>query len=136
MDEGLGSRQAKGGRAGGPIGIVQGETVAQMTRRIVGTRRLNYADGVVELSRRSAETLVRTAATHVTPGRGADVDANKNLIGGVVWVSTLNSRMRIECAGRRPGVRDRGRTKTPAPSRVQVHGGAPHVDLAADGHPR
>ena len=82
------------------IGIVQGETVAQMTRRIIGTRRLNYTDGVVELSRRSAETLVRTAATHVSArARELTFDANKDLIGGVVWVSTLDSRTCIECAG-------------------------------------
>jgi SPP1 gp7 family putative phage head morphogenesis protein len=80
------------------IGIVQGETVPQMVRRIVGTGRLNFTDGVVEMSRRSAETLVRTAVTHVSArAREATFRANEDFIAGVVWVATLDARTCIEC---------------------------------------
>jgi hypothetical protein len=48
------------------VGYVQGETIDEMVRRIKGTKANNYTDGVMEISRRSATTLVRTAVNDVS----------------------------------------------------------------------
>ena len=46
-------------------GVVQGEDVDTLVRRIRGTRAQRYADGVMEVNRRGAEAMVRTAVAEV-----------------------------------------------------------------------
>ncbi len=80
-------------------GMVLGETVAQIVARIRGTKAGNYRDGVMEMSRTSAERMVRTAVNHVSnAAREEFYDANADLIKGVQWVATLDTRTCLRCA--------------------------------------
>jgi SPP1 gp7 family putative phage head morphogenesis protein len=83
------------------IGFVQGETVDQIVDRVRGTKALNYRDGVLDISRRSAEAMVRTAVNHTATRAREDLySQNTDLIKGVRWVATLDSRTTAVCRGR------------------------------------
>lgn len=96
------------------IGMVEGETIDQMVRRVRGTRVNNYRDGILEVNRRSAEALVRTAVTH-TAARAREYlyEANTDLIKGVRWVSTLDSRTSPVCQDRDGRVYEPGKGPRP-----------------------
>ena len=82
------------------FGVVQGETVDQIVRRVRGTRAMRYADGVMQIGRRGAEAMVRTAVAHTTTvGRNELYQANSDLIAGEQWVSTLDTRTCPQCMG-------------------------------------
>lgn len=82
------------------MGVSQGETIEQIVRRIRGTAKLNYRDGVMEVNRRGAEAMVRTAVNHVvSAAREATYVENSDLIKGVKWVATLDSRTSETCRG-------------------------------------
>lgn len=82
-------------------GLAEGETIDQMVRRVRGTRARQYRDGVLDGSRRSAEAIVRTAVNHVaTASREILYAANKRLLKGVRWVSTLDTRTTQICIDR------------------------------------
>ena len=83
------------------LGILQGETNDQIVRRIRGTRAAGYSDGVLAITKRDAETVVRTSANHVSTGaRQATWEANADIISGVRWVSTLDGRTSPVCQSR------------------------------------
>jgi len=82
-------------------GMVAGQTTDEIVRDVVGSKSLKYKDGVREVSRRGAATLVRTAVNHsANAGRQAAWAANSDLIQGVRWVSTLDSRTSPICRDR------------------------------------
>lgn len=83
------------------IGFVEGETISQITRRIRGTRALNYADGVIAINRRNAEAVVRTAISHTANfARQSFYDENESLIKGYRYTATLDGRTTELCASR------------------------------------
>jgi SPP1 gp7 family putative phage head morphogenesis protein len=83
------------------MGWVEGETIGQMVRRVRGTRAAQYKDGVLEMSRRGAEGMVRTAVNHTaTVARNETYRANSDVIKGVRWVATLDGRTTLVCASR------------------------------------
>ena len=85
------------------IGIVENQTTAQIVRRIVGTKAAKYSDGAMEIDRRSAEAVVRTAVSHVAAfTRDRFYVANDDLIKSRIWSSTLDIRTSEGCI-----VRDR-----------------------------
>ena len=74
------------------IGLASGETVQQIAQRVRGTKEANYRDGVLEATRVEAQTVVRTAAAHVsTQARVATYEAMADVIEGVQWVATLDT---------------------------------------------
>ena len=80
-------------------GLQQGQSVQAIARRLAGTKAAGYADGALAAPRRQIEAVVRTAANHVsTHAREATYEANRGLISGVRWVSTLDSRTTLTCA--------------------------------------
>ena len=83
------------------MGIVEGESYAQITKRITGTKALNYADGVAYLNYRQTQALVSTAVSHTTnEARQTFYGENDDIIKGVQWVSTLDSRTTPICQSR------------------------------------
>ncbi|XEG73995.1 minor capsid protein [Pseudomonas sp. abacavir_1] len=81
------------------MGFVEGETVSQMVRRIRGTRANHYADGLLEIDRRGAEALVRTAVNHTANyARQAVYEANSDLVQEWQFLATLDGRTTITCA--------------------------------------
>lgn len=81
------------------MGIVEQETTQQIIRRIRGTRSLDYKDGLMEVSRRNAEALVRTAVTHTQNyTKQKFYEANSDLVEKWEFRATLDSRTTLTCA--------------------------------------
>jgi SPP1 gp7 family putative phage head morphogenesis protein len=81
------------------IGLAQGETVDQITRRVRGTRAANYKDGVWATTRRNAESVVRTATNHVSnQARQETYEENQEVVKGWRFVATLDARTTLICA--------------------------------------
>lgn len=80
------------------MGYVEGQTVGEMVRRIRGTRALSYADGLLDINYRNAETIVRTAISHTASyARDLTYAANDDIVKGIKWLSTLDSRTTPIC---------------------------------------
>lgn len=83
------------------MGMIQGESVDDMMRRVAGTRSKGFSDGVLALTRLNAETVVRTAVNHVSnSARELFWDSNKDVIPFLRWTSTLDGRTSAVCRGR------------------------------------
>lgn len=84
------------------IGIAQGETSAELIRRVRGGRQ-NGADviGLMQTSRTHADSLVRAATRAVAEaGRQEIYRQNSNLLRGLMWTATLDTRTTLVCAAR------------------------------------
>lgn len=80
------------------LGIAEGESTEDIVRRIVGTSAMNYKDGVLDISRRSARTVVTTAAAHVSAqAREETFKANDDLIKDWQFIATLDLKTSEEC---------------------------------------
>ena len=98
-------------------GFVEGLTTDQIVRQLRGTAAQGYRDGILEITRRHAETTVRTALAHTSnTARSYTYAANRDLIKAVKWVSTLDSRTSLVCMGRDnkffPSIAGRARPRT------------------------
>ncbi|MDH7971047.1 minor capsid protein [Sphingomonas sp. AR_OL41] len=81
------------------IGMVEGEGVDKIVRRIMGTKAGGYRDGVANVSRNSARSIVRTAINHTANHAAQETwRANQNVVKGWEFVATLDSRTTIICA--------------------------------------
>lgn len=81
------------------VGLVEGQTTNDIVRNIRGTKAANYADGVMEIDRRGAEALVRTAVNFVgAEARDAVFEENGDIVDEWEWVSTLDNATCLECA--------------------------------------
>lgn len=82
-------------------GYVQNKTTEEIIREVRGTRAMGYTDGILEITRRNADAVVRTAISHVSAFAQQEVyNANEDLIKGYVWVATLDLRTTSECRAR------------------------------------
>lgn len=85
-------------RNGVRLGYVEGQTVSQIVTRLRGTRANNYADGVINRSRRDLEAVVDTAVKHTAAvARDRMFEANDDLMKAVAWNSTLDSKTSHWC---------------------------------------
>jgi SPP1 gp7 family putative phage head morphogenesis protein len=83
------------------MGYVENETISQIVKRIRGTKALNYQDGVMEITRRNAETVVRTAVSHMAGfTRDRFFEQNSNVIKALKWHATLDGRTSEPCRAR------------------------------------
>jgi len=80
------------------MGMAEQQTVGDIVRRIRGTRAQGYADGLLEIDRRGAEAVVRTAISH-TAGyvREQFFADNAALVKAVSWTATLDTRTSEIC---------------------------------------
>ena len=82
-------------------GWINGETVDDIVARVRGTRGARYFDGALSLTRRQAESVVRTAVTHFSSSTHEEVwQANDDIVAGVKWVSVLDGRTTPVCQDR------------------------------------
>jgi len=81
------------------LGIVEGETVDAIVRRLIGTRANRYTDGVLEKNRRGTAAIVRTIINHVSNSAAqATYAENGDLVKGWTFTSTLDGRTTVTCA--------------------------------------
>lgn len=81
------------------LGMVQGEDVQTMVRRLKGTRAAQYQDGLLEGSRRSMANMVRSVVQHTNNVAAQALYAkNSDVLNGMIDVATLDSRTCMECA--------------------------------------
>ncbi len=79
-------------------GVVEGRTTAEIVRNIMGTRAENYADGILQKSRREIEAVVRSAVSSTAEAASDKAyEANSDIIGHVEWISTLDTRTSTTC---------------------------------------
>lgn len=79
-------------------GYVEGQTTQQIVQTVRGTRTQK---GIIEQSRRGAETTVRTALAHsANTARSLVYRRNSRLIKSVEWVATLDGRTTAICRAR------------------------------------
>ena len=79
-------------------GFYRGETNAQITRNLRGTKSNNFNDGEYAKVNRANRSIVRTAVQHASSqARTETMKANSDLVKGYEWVSTLDSRTSQIC---------------------------------------
>jgi SPP1 gp7 family putative phage head morphogenesis protein len=79
-------------------GAFEGKTNQQLIRELRGSHDRNYQDGVIDITRRSAEAVVRTAVQHVASvAREETYKANKDIISVEQWLATLDKRTCPSC---------------------------------------
>jgi len=79
-------------------GLVAGDTLEQLVRRVRGTPSASYADGAAAVTHRAVETLSRTASNHAgNSAREALFAENSDIIKSERWVSTLDGRTSAFC---------------------------------------
>jgi len=63
------------------LGYVESETTSQIVKRIRGTKALAYKDGVLDITKRNAESIVLTAVAHTSSYAQQSVyDANSDYL--------------------------------------------------------
>lgn len=81
-------------------GMVQGETTDEIVRRIRGTKAAKYTDGILQVSRRSATSVVRTSVSHVSNVAAQETwKTNSHVVKGWQFLATFDSRTTVTCAG-------------------------------------
>ena len=82
-------------------GMLEGETLGQLVQRVRGTKAGGFKDGIMQISRRHAEMLVRSSVQTVANRAREKVwEANAEVVGSVVWLSTLDGRTSTQCIAR------------------------------------
>tara|TARA_R110000796_G_C14571530_1_gene435774 strand:- start:12972 stop:19559 length:6588 start_codon:yes stop_codon:yes gene_type:complete len=79
-------------------GMLIGEDVTDLARRVRGTKAANYQDGLLTVSKRQGEAIARTMVQSVS--NQATIDSIKNsgdAVKGLEWVATLDSRTTPVC---------------------------------------
>lgn len=80
------------------IGLTQGETLQQISRRIVGTASLRGRNGVTAITRRQAEAITRTAVNAIGAASREELyAANADIIQEEVFAATLDDRTTPIC---------------------------------------
>lgn len=82
-------------------GVLEGESIGQITTRIRGTRALNYGDALLRGTKNGIATLVRTSVNHVSnAAHKAFLDDNARVFDRYQWVSVLDARTTPVCRAR------------------------------------
>lgn len=80
------------------MGVVQGQTNAEITQAIRGTAAQNFTDGVLAVTNKSARAVVQTAVQHVaTTARMETLKANAEVVPGYRIVATLDRKTSAQC---------------------------------------
>lgn len=79
-------------------GFVENKSNAEIVREIRGARALKYADGLLEIDRRSLQTIVQTAISHIAAFTHRQVhEANADVLKGLLWSAKLDLRTTSAC---------------------------------------
>lgn len=96
--EGMGTARVQRIEQAVRLGVVAGEGTDRIVARVRGTRANAYRDGILEVSRRSAQAMVRTAVNH-TSNQAAQATwaANSHVIASWAFLATLDGRTTPRC---------------------------------------
>lgn len=95
-------------------GFFEGKTTPEIVRNVIGTKALKYQDGIINVTRTSAERMVRTSLNHTAnAARASFYDENSDVVKYYEWVSTLDSRTSDVCKGRDGEVYELGKGPLP-----------------------
>jgi len=79
-------------------GYLAGEDVGDLAKRVRGTKANNYKDGIMNVTKSQAETLVRSSVQTVSnEARLSTIEENDDIAKGVRWLSTLDGRTTDIC---------------------------------------
>ena len=93
--------QARAVRDAVSMGFYEGQTTQQIVQGIVGTKSQDFKNGTLNVTRTSANTMVRTALSHTASVSKAKTFAdNPDIIPYYEWVSTLDGRTSPLCRAR------------------------------------
>ncbi|WBA79562.1 minor capsid protein [Endozoicomonas sp. GU-1] len=93
---------------------LEGRTNRELIDAILGTRSMQYRDGMLVTTRRSADAIARTAIQHVaSTTRQLTWEANQDLITAYQFNATLDSRTSATCRALDGRVFDFGKGPTP-----------------------
>lgn len=82
-------------------GVFRGDTLNELIAAIRGTKEAGYRDGILEVSRRDAVSLIRTSVQSVNnAARYATLEANQDVLRGVQALVTLDTRTSELCMSR------------------------------------
>lgn len=102
------------------IGYVESQTTSEIVRRIRGTKALNYADGLLNTTRRGIESIVLTAVNHTANyANDALIEANSDVIKGYRYSATLDLGTTTICASRDGNVYPIGQPKPAIPAHIR-----------------
>jgi SPP1 gp7 family putative phage head morphogenesis protein len=101
------------------IGYIEGETTEQIVRRIRGTRANGYADGLLEITRRNAQAVVRTAVQHTAAFASEMVyEENADIVKAVKYSAVLDTRTTAVCRGRSGKIYPLGKPRPAIPAHI------------------
>lgn len=79
-------------------GLLRGESIDELARRVRGTKANGYADGIMEKKKREAEALVRSSViSTANEARLRTYQEMPDLVKGIQWVATLDGRTTPIC---------------------------------------
>lgn len=83
------------------MGMLRGESIQEMVWRVVGKKagpKNPATAGIMKTARRNAEALVRTSVITVNnDAHLVSFQANADILNGIEWISTLDSRTTPQC---------------------------------------
>lgn len=80
------------------IGLVQGEGISGIVRRVQGTPALGYSDGVIRSSKNHITAIVRTAVTEISNSVREEVGIrNDDVVKGFKFYAVLDTRTTLIC---------------------------------------
>lgn len=79
-------------------GFVESKATDQIIRELRGMRAKGYADALIEVTRRDAEAVTRTALGHMAGFvQDRTAEANKDIVKAIKWSATLDLRTSPPC---------------------------------------
>lgn len=79
-------------------GFYEGQTTSQIIQKIRGTRKNKFNDGILQITSRSAEAIVRTAVQHCSSvARMETLKANSDIVDKYRIVATLDRKTTTQC---------------------------------------
>lgn len=79
-------------------GYLGGDTVDTIVRRIRGTKAADYTDGVLQIGRANAASIIKTAISHTAAiARNKFAQNNSDLITAKQWSSTIDTKTSAQC---------------------------------------
>lgn len=113
-------------------GLFQGESIDDIVQRVTGTRGNGFRDGVLAVTRRQLEAVIRTGVNGIAnTAREAVWAANLDVLEGLMWVATLDGRTTPVCMSRDGKVTPLGNfTLPPGTPRLIPEGARPPAHIA------